>query len=402
MFTSLSRIKNSGKRGQDATNAATLVAIIAALIILYLLFLPPAVREELLTPNKTANRTTAEITAVENVVLKESPGRLSYLAQNEYEHTTPSFTLYRTVNAKELRSENPFVIRTGWFDKRTRNVSFSIADLTNTENVALSFIAPEHEGTLLIKLNGNTIFESSVDSLNVEPISLPKEVLAKINVLEFSVSGVGWQFWKTNQYSIKNLKITADITDISRQESKNIFTLTSTEKFNLEKSTLRFVPNCNERDVGLLDININTYNVYSAVPDCGIINRIEIPTGIIDAGENKIVFKTSKGTYLVDQISITNTLKEQPATVYYFDISQSQLEDIGNDRKKSNLSITFVESEQDKEATITINGHTIGISQKKSEFSRILDKTWLNQGTNYIKIEPQTVLDIVTLKIELQ
>ncbi|HLD88718.1 MAG TPA: hypothetical protein VI894_00780 [Candidatus Nanoarchaeia archaeon] len=391
------------KRGQDATNAATLVAILAALIILYLMFLPPQTREELLFPNKTTNKTATATQETEaNTLLKESPGRLSYLGQNEYEHTLPSFTLYRTISAKELKSENPFVARTGWFDKKTKNISFSIADFANTENIALSFVAPEHEGNLIIRLNSNTVFESAVESLNVEPINLPKELLGKSNTLEFSVSGVGWQFWKTNQYAIKNLKITADITDVSRQESRNLFTATATEKFNLEKSTLRFVPNCRENDVGILDININTYNVFSAVPDCGIANRLEVPTGIIDSGENRITFKTNKGSYLIDQISITNKLKEQPSTVYYFEISQKQFDDIQNSRQKANFTISFVESDKDKEAAITINGHSLGISQKKNEYSRIIEKSWLNSGTNYIKIEPKATLDVVSLIIRLQ
>ena len=41
------------RRAQDASNAATLIAIIALLIIFYLLFIPPSFRDKILEGNVT-------------------------------------------------------------------------------------------------------------------------------------------------------------------------------------------------------------------------------------------------------------------------------------------------------------------------------------------------------------
>lgn len=390
-----------GKRGQDAANAATLVAIIAGLIILYLLFLPPAERDALLKNNDDDNPIIEFGNRTNNTLLLEKPGRLSFILEDEFDHEIPSFTLFKTTSAQEIKRENPFSVRNGWFDKQKRNVTFSIKDLNTTENVMLTFNTLKRQGRLEIKLNGNVIFDASLATVNVVPITLDKRLLRSQNSLEFSVSGVGIAFWTTNEYTIEGLKITAEVTDLSRQQASSIFSLTDTEKFNLERAKLKFNPNCNENEVGALKVTLNSFEIFSTVPECKILNVVEIPINLLDAGKNRLVFKTTQGSYLVDQIVVETRLKQEPTTVYFFEVTDEQFESLINNSKQANLSINFVRRAENKRATISINGHLTSVNTDKRIFSKIIPKQHFLRGDNYIEIEPRTTLDILELRIDL-
>ena len=141
------------RNAQSGVNAAVLVAIIAGLIILYIIFLPEAERESLLE-NKSVSKTSGSSKSVddEDILLREFPGRLDNV-EGVIDKTIPNIFLFETTNAKELEKINPLVVRNGLFDKKDRVVSFGIDDVENTDNVILSFMAGKHEGILTIKLN---------------------------------------------------------------------------------------------------------------------------------------------------------------------------------------------------------------------------------------------------------
>ncbi len=214
------------KRGQSGAGAAWLVAIIAGLIILYILFLEPAVREDLLDLDNNDGKTSQKDEEDASVLLDEDPGRLDYLKNDEFEIDIPSFNIYKTTNAKEIERFNDFSVRNGWFDEKDAEKTFFIDDLDNTDNVILSFIAKKHSGILSIDLNGNNIYDSSIETQNIEPIKLRKQQLNEgENTLKFVVSGVKAAFWKTNEYNFESTRILGDITDISRQKTRNVFTI---------------------------------------------------------------------------------------------------------------------------------------------------------------------------------
>jgi hypothetical protein len=391
------------KRGQSSgSSAATLVAIIAGLIILYILFLEPADREDLLGEGKW-HRSNNEGSDDKNitVLLDEKTGRLDYLKDNEFEIDIPSFNLYKTTNAKEIEAFNDFSVRNGWFDKKTAEKSFSISDLENTDNAVLSFVLKRHVGRLSIDLNGNNIFDGFIDTANTEPIKLPKSYLTEgENKLDFNVDGVGAAFWKTNEYSFSNAKVIGDITDVSKQKTKNVFTIEAWKYNNLDKATLKFNPDCKQGEAGILDILVNNENVFSGVPDCGMLNRYEIPTGSLNAGVNDVVFLTNSGSYLIDQIKVDLDLQELSSPLYWFELSAKQIENITNAKWDCNLTIKFVDDDEDKTLDINVNGHMKRIDQQEPMFSYSLNK-WIEEGRNYIKLIPKTTVDIVRLKIDL-
>ncbi len=322
------------KKAQSAGSAGTLVVLIAGLILLYILFLPSAERQALLgdeyTYPSSSTETTSSVTTpqqaaealAEETILSESPGRIYYLKESSYEHSLSAVNLYTTTNAQALFSQESLYTKNGIFDELPRNLTFYLDDPDYTDNVLLSFNVKSSQGRLAIKLNGNLIFDSEIAEGSAQPMDLSAYKLSDVNTLEFSVSDVGYKFWTTNEYDLNTIQITGDVTDISQQTSKTTFTVSDTEKFNLERARLYFYPDCNPREVGPLKINVNNNMVYNSVPDCQQINVVEFSPTALSAGDNYLLFKTEKGKYLIYSISVKTELSEQEYPVYYFDIDE--------------------------------------------------------------------------------
>ncbi|MBS3132322.1 hypothetical protein J4212_07870 [Candidatus Woesearchaeota archaeon] len=386
------------KKAQSGMNAAVLVAIIAGLIILYILFLPSVEREQLLEGEVKAKG--GDNGNDKDVLLREFPGRLDVI-DNIGAKNIPNIFLFEETNSKILDTINPLVVRNGIFDKKPATASFSLEDIENTDNVMLTFTAEKHKGTLTIKLNGQSIYENSIDSLNPEPIKLRKSALERDNTLEFSVSGVGVKFWSTNEYSLDGIQVVGDITDKSRQEALNVFTLTGEEFYNIDEATLKFIPYCSGvQNVGRLDVSINSKNVFSAVPVCEDPYKQVIPTGVFNIGENRIIFKTGKGSYSVEQIRLDFKAKEQKTKVYFFEVNSTLLKDIEDNDKDVELRLEFVEDRENKRADINVNDRFLSLDQEEKAYSKAITDR-IKEGNNFIEIRPRTELDIVEIKVEV-
>lgn len=385
------------KKAQGA-NAAVLVAIIAGLIILYILFLPSEERMELLGENDTDDD-NGDVEG-EDMLLSEQPGRFQHLAKDEVEHPIPTVNLYTREEADVIKELSSIYAKNAWFDKLSRDVNFTIKDPDNARNVLMSFDATKHKGRLIIRLNGYEIFNDVVSVVNVPPIKLQPEYLTVDNNLQFEVSGVGIRFWTTNEYTLQGFKITADITDVSTRESQNVFLISGAEKDNLEEVKLKFSPYCDTQKVGPLKILINNHNIFSGVPDCDMLNTVEFSPFYVVEGENRLVMNAETGHYIVDRIKIETNLKEAPAYVYYFEITDEQMEKIEDSEADVNLSFRFVDDIEEKEADLIING-------RKARLPRITDLTYSKDidmyvldGTNSLKIIPVTTFDVVEMEIE--
>ncbi|MBW2974925.1 hypothetical protein KY366_04370 [Candidatus Woesearchaeota archaeon] len=391
------------KKGQGGLNAAILVAIIAAFIIIYILFLPAGDRQKLLEEESSyAGSTISKNKTI--ILFSESVGRMDPVGRVR-DKELPNVNIFETTNSQVIDTINPIYVKNGWFDKSIKVIKFHIDDLDITDNIVLIFSAPKRKGILSIKLNNELIYEYDINSLNVEPIKLKKNMLNEDNEFEFSVSGVGGKFWSTNEYALEDVKIIGDITDLSRQESSNVFTLTDTEYQNLEKAEIKFVPYCiTATKVGVLDLFINSRNIFSAVPVCNDRYTQEIPMSALSSGQNSVIFKTNKGKYAIEQIKLNFMEKDVPEAVYYFEINSTAYDVINDDKEDEYdafIKINFVEDKERKRADLNINDHYDGIDQEKKVYSRKIDG-WLEEGNNFIKITPKTVLDIINIRVELE
>jgi len=388
------------RKGQSGINAAILIAIILGLIVLYVVYLPTSEREKLLLNKTTTNGNGEE--EDEDVLLLEFPKSLDKISRID-EKELPNVYLFKSTQAKEIEKINPLVVRNGVFDKKDKITTFIIDNTDNVDNILLSFTAKKRKGILMIKLNGISIYEGEVASEVAEPVKLRKSLLEKENTLEFSVSSVGFRFWTTNEYSLENIKIIGDITDATRQKSQNVFSLRQTEYNNLEKVTLKFIPYCgNVGEVGMLDISVNNHNIFSAVPICDDPYKLQaVPLGTLNAGENFIVFSTSRGSYSIEQIRLDFEVEDTKKKIYYFEINQTVWDDIEDNDRKVMLKLEFVDDDENKRADISINGHLTSVDQEEVSYSKNI-RNWVELGNNYVEIRPRTDLEIRELRVEME
>ena len=362
--------------------------------------MPEGEREDLLEKNLTEDNGDEEDVS-EEVLLLEHPGRLAFIRETELEHIIPPMNLYTSTEATLLKSINSLYVKNGVFDRQAKTVTFAIADLANTKNIILSFDIKKHEGRLIIKLNGYEVYNAEALERNIEPLYLTQESLRSENTLEISVSEVGFMFWKTNEYILENLKILADVTDISARKGSGVFFMEDAEVQNLKSSKLKFFSDCDIRRVSRLDVLINNYNILSSIPDCGMLQTVEFSPFILIEGENKLEFRTDKGQYLIDRIVVKTELKDTPSYVQYFELDKDQMESVEDQNTDINLTLVFVDKETEKEADIIINGKKTPLPlTKEISFSKNINN-YVEEGTNSLKIIPKKTLDIKDLKVEL-
>lgn len=391
------------KRGQaSGAGAATLVLILTIMIILYITFLPSGDRAAILgeDPAMGYGQPGSGVLGETAILLRENPGRLEYLAHKEIEHSIPTVNLYLTTAATELKALRSLSLKHGWLDEVQTNFTFSLPDMAQTSKVLLTFNRPEGEGQLSIFLNGVLIFQDVIEQYNVEPIELPKDVLQPHNQVLFAVDGVGLRFWRTNHYRLEDIHVIADVTDTSTTTSREIFVVTEAERNNVERATLRFFPDCVPGKVGVLTVQLNGHEVFSGVPDCGVVRSMEISPAYLLTGENSLEFGTQKGVYLVDQITLRTQMKDLIYPSYTFSVDERTLEALAQGRRAI-LSLQFPDTVTLKNAQVFVNGRAFSVSTRDAEWWMVISP-YLQRGTNAVEIIPRTALDVVNLEVVLE
>jgi len=389
------------KAGQGGPNTGVLIGLIGLLIIIYILFLPAETRQELLTENTTNTTTGTEKTYA--LLLDEQPEKLepsSIYDKYSDGHSISDVFIKVTRNAAVLKNINPFYVKNNIFGSSSKSVTFDIPNVDTTDNALLSFATSSHSGRLIIKLNGQEIYNSEVSSYNPNPIELPKELLANnTNTLEFSVSSPGIAFWRENSYDLLDIKITGYVTDLSMQSSKSSFDIASFERNNVEKYMLSFYVDCASTTTGKMSVEINDRNVAEFVPDCGSPLAFDLAPSYFVSGENDIAFSADAGRYSIQQIKIVPSFKDIQYPTYYFNIKNEEFIKIINETLKARMKIRFADSSH-KEFNFRINNIIKRVDISNFEYTYEFPKEDLLQGNNALKIEPINTLEISELKVE--
>lgn len=392
------------KRGQ-AAGAAVLLAIIAGLIIMFIILVNPSDRAELLDLDEDDDTDTSDDEIdeanVEENLLTENPGRIDYLSQREIEHSLPVVNIYTRTDSKVVAEKNSIYAKKSLFSEEIGRFTFPVTDLEHAENLLLAFEVKDIAGNLKISLNGEEVYNGLPAVGNIPPINLPQHLLQEANELAFMLSSPGIAFWSTNKASLSKVKVVGDITDISAQSSSNIFLVSETEKSNLEKVVLRFQPACKFTEVGPLIITVNGRELYNAVPDCDLeMIPIEFSPDLVHIGENELVFRATKGTYVLSHVQIKSELEEVDFPTYYFDLSEEDYQDLQSDDLRLRLSLEFVDVVSSKYGDVVFNGHLLHFDTKEVSLTIDLGED-IERGSNSLKLKPRKTLEVRELKVDL-
>ncbi len=386
------------KRAQaTGTSAAALVIIIAILIVLYILFVPPETRQLILEGNITEEGTIEEPSAHDNLtrmIIFEHPGKLTEVEKTTIKDSLPSVYLTSVFETKTVDTKTTVYVKNSLFSEQTDTFDFDL-DAENSKNVILSFNIKKAVGRLIIKLNGNVVYNNEITQPSIEPIPLPNKYLKDKNTLEFRVSD---KFFGSNEYSLEKAKVTADIKDVSAQQATTTFLITTDELLNMDKVSLVYYPDCSPGEVNPLDITLNGGLLVSSIPDCGSLHKKEFLPNRLMTGENIIVFKTTKGSYLMRDISINKYLKAPSYPSYYFEFSKDQIDEINDNGL--NMSFKFVGTAF-KNVEVSVNSAIVYVDTKDRTYSEDI-RTLVREGTNAIKITPKSSdIDILDFKVEI-
>jgi len=389
------------KRGQ-AAGAAVLIAIIAGLIVMFIILAPPSEREEILGTSETSDGTDDSGKGVTSrVLLKERPGRIDFIDQEDFEHPLPVINVYTKTESKALAQKNLARAKKRIFSEEQGEFKFFISDLEAVDDLLLSFFTSDSEGNLIVKLNGEEIYNAPAVDGAVQPLKLSKGSLQPDNLVTFVVSSPGLAFWHTNEVIVTNIKVTAAVTSREAEKSSNIFIVSETEKRNLDRVALTFQPSCIVGDVGKLRIEVNEDVIYDAVPDCDVaMVPIEFSPLQVNQGENMVTFFTEKGSYQLSNVVIKSKLKGVDFKTYYFDLSFEQYQSVKSGKMRVRMEMNFVDVTSEKVGKLIFNGNTRNFDTR--EVSTIMDlSSDIVQGSNAIKIKPDRTLEVRELKVEL-
>lgn len=381
------------KKGQGGGSAAALVALIGLIIVLYILFLPPADREKLLSDDFEEG---SEITTKYDEILKVSPGTLSEISKDEFEHYVPSVNIFTKTEGNLLKDISSGYAERKLFSEETFKIEFTVNNLQKTENTLLSFLILDYNGKLNVELNGQKIFnqEPKVRNINIKLENLVEGT----NIIEIYPEDPGWTFWSNKFFELSNIKITADIKDTSKTTTETYFTVTPEEKNNLESSKLSFYVSCNDESESLT-IMMNEQQIYSGVPKCKApITPIELSFNNFVIGQNKLTFKVTEGSYLLEQIRVRTKINDERDYVYYFKIEDATYDLMLDGLKDIDLNLDFI-TDGYKEGKLDINGYTRYFDTNKDYYELELNQ-YVKRGNNYIKILPENTLNIVEMTIQ--
>ena len=392
------------KKAQSGNQAAILVIIIAVVLLLFILSISPEERDKLLDGG-TGGVNGQDPAFPDSVTLfRANPGRIQYMPQNERLHEFAPFSLNADRRGELIHTRNSIYLKNSAFEKITETITFTASpELTN--NVLLNFNVQQSSGALIIRLNGQTIFNAPIPQGNAPPISIAASTLQQQNTLTFEVSGPGAAFWRYNYYSLSDINIYGDVLDLTRSEAKQVFNIDRQEANEMETSTLRYLPACTQGNVKGLMIEVNNFQIFNGIPDCEIFNTMPIPKQYLFEGVNEIKFQIREGQVLIDRARILNTLDEPDTITYYFEVRDRYFHLIDDNYQlkpeyESMLDITFPNTMQ-KRFELLINGKPITFNTARLRETRNL-QVFLEPGTNSIQIHPKSPLEITEIRVRIR
>ncbi|MFP4190288.1 MAG: hypothetical protein ACLFSL_04605 [Candidatus Woesearchaeota archaeon] len=390
----------SSKRSQkDASSASNLIALLGLLMILYILFVPPAEREELLEGDQSSSGSDdSQDGRLETVLLEENPGKLVRSPEEDFEYSLPSFTLKESTYSSVLAEENPFIVDRSWFSDSSEKIEFTMPSVKDAVKVLLTFdVGPEPEGDLKISLNGDEIFMASLDEGPIDPITLPEEQLRGNNTLTLTSSLPGFSFWSSTTYRIRGLSIAGKFYEPEDLESSHKFFLDDEVLDNIDSTRLTFSPTCNKETVGQLSINMNGQSIFSSIPDCNTLNRVNFNPELLEK-ENTISFISAEGDYTISLGEITASLGDVDNPRYSFHLSEEDHESLKSGDRAMKLSLELQDDESFKEAYVLVNSVKYFLNTRENGFSRTIRHEVLREGRNTVEIQPLNDFEAIGLE----
>lgn len=414
------------------TDIAALVLLIALFMIVYVLLLPPADRQDLLESNPNYNNggTSGDYndSYYQGIsLLSASPGKLYPFERNTITKDFPPAILFTRTESDTINLASQIEVKRSPFSEQTRTYTFAADDLNDIINAKLFFFIQEGDGTFYVELNGQTIFEQELGTSDI-PITLPVNALRANNNLKIGVKGIFWE-----GYILKDVNIKFD-KNYENTIVKRTFDLSASERNGAENVKLGYYLNCIKLgENGFLTILLNGRILTSDYVVCDIGKKtIDLPIEKLRTGENTIEFGIDQGDYELNDLTLELKVGKATYPTYNFELNDDYYFDINTDcystcrddcydycssddcfsaclndcdaectRGGVYLEMRFVNDDDNnrkKRGAITINEQQINFNTDKTLYTRDITNA-IRRGDNIIKIVPQSNMEIGSLRI---
>ncbi|MCF7866659.1 hypothetical protein K9L67_01625 [Candidatus Woesearchaeota archaeon] len=317
------------RKGQTGSNAGITIIVVVVLMILYLLFLPPGDRQTILeggvptgmhNTNGNDDGTYTSSGTLQKYLLRENVGNVYEQDKDEITINLLTANIGTNTQAQIIKQKNVVYIKNSAFQDIKDSMTFEL-DSDLAENLILSFNSEKGEGTLQVAINGETIYRGELKNKNSPPIYIEKEQLKGINEITFEVDNPGIIFWRYNEYLLSDVKIIADVTDVTNSKNEQTFSIKEADYEQIDTARLKYIPVCKEYEIQNMEIILNNQRIFKGIPDCNAHNFIAISKTQVKSGINELEFNVEKGTLLADRPELQLKFSEPEYPIYYFELN---------------------------------------------------------------------------------
>ena len=341
------------RKGQDnATSVMTFIILVALFMVLYVLLLPPEDRAKLLNDNSSTTNNDGNTggSAAAKTLLLESPGEVLPSEDNKITHDIDSVNLFvRSIPVINTLSSSITVTRSA-FGRSDQTLVFDLEQLNNLKKASLSFFVDSPQGTLIIELNGNTIYKNRLTDSQPIIITLPSSYLRERNDIKIYTDSPGILFFRTNHYTLKDIKIKEEFESINSKESRT-FSISSLEKEAIDSSRLEFFVFCNSLlgDYTTFRVDLNNKQLSLEILTCSGGQRgVDVDPDLLIEGKNELLFFVEGGDFAISQIQILNKLRTALFRSYTFDLTKNEFEKVRGEDSRVFLRLVMTDKGKSK------------------------------------------------------
>ena len=381
------------KKGVDtnASAVASLIAVIALFMIVVILLMPSQERHDLLGDNPSISGTNNS-----KVILSEYTGNVNPTEKEAtIKHILQPVHLFTEDESEVISLSDGTEVKKSLFNSIEREFNLKVDEPQNIKDLSLYVLASEVSGNLIIKLNDEIIFDEKLEKNQPKIIQLPNSKIKNNNLIRVSVGSPGLLVG-TNLYNIEYIKARKSYSIVNNNAERQL-SITASELSGTSKALLSY--ECISEEIGSkLRIYLNNNIIFNSYLDCSTETPIELDKSYLIQGPNKLIFETTSGNYLINDIKLETISEKKGYPEYYFKIDDSDYKEI----RFGNLDVilSFFLYGGSKKLNVYINENKIEISTDESNYLTSISK-YIQKGDNSLKIEPLTSFEIISLKVEI-
>jgi hypothetical protein len=383
------------KKGEATTagNVATLIALIALFMVVYLLLLPQEDRDQLLFGNESRPRLNG-VDFEDGVLLSEFVGKLIPGESPQIiTHDIANANLFTNEETGLITLSDSVLVTRSLFGSNERKLFFNVDNSDDFLKAEIYMIVDSGSGNLIMKLNGNEFYNKEVRSGQIKA-EIPLAYLSDNNELELSIGGFG-----SKTYQLRDLRLRKQA-EVKNRVARRTFSIADEEKARMDRAVMRYSVFCNRNEDKTLKMFLNEKVLFSDVPFCNLKEEvIEIAPHYFDNGVNTLDFET-EGDYVVEGIRIKTFAGREETPDYFFSLDTEDYTDVRRGIRNIIAVFEFSVLDDRKVFNMEINDNEIEVDTTDDLFLFVLND-YIEQE-NLIKLDAKNSFEILEFKIALE